>query len=524
MDNSAGLPKPHPHAGSQGGSKLKTHLLAVLACGVTVAVARPLSSYFDLANIVMLFLLTVVLVAIRFGRSPAITTAFLSVGLFDFFFVPPHYTFAVADVQYLLTFAVMLAVALITAQLTGGIKHQAELTAMREQQTRALYEMARAMAGAISLNQVLDIDKRFIANTLDTESELLLPDQAGRPAMAVSGPIPSWLDLGKAAAVQQTSHAVELAALSGDERPVSYFPLKAPMHTRGVMALTPRDRRSLVLQEQRELLETVASLTAVAIERLHYVEVAHNTMVAMASERLRSSILSALSHDLRTPLTALVGLADTLLRTKPPLSAPQQEIAQAIHDQARQLVGLAVNLLDMARLHAGAIHLRREWQPIEEVIGASIKLMEPALANHPVRVTLAPDLPLLEIDAVLMERVFCNLLENAAKYAPSATPITITGKHLASTVEISVNDQGPGLPPGDTKALFDMFVRGNRDLPAPGMGLGLAICRTIVEAHGGTISAINRAEGGASFIFELPVGLPPKFDEADDAANSGGAA
>jgi two-component system sensor histidine kinase KdpD len=491
------------------------------ACCLTVAIAKPLSAYFDLANIIMLFLLTVVLVAIRLGRSPAIAAAFLSVGLFDFFFVPPHFTFAVADVQYLLTFGVMLAVALITAQLTGGIKHQAELTALREQHTRALYEMARAMAGAISINQVLDIDRRFIARTLDTESELLLADESGQLALGGDVPSPPWLDLATATAVHQTGHAAEFAALSTEERPVSYFPLKAAMHTRGVIVLTPRDHQSPVLRDQRDLLETVASLTAVAIERLHYVDVAHQTMVAMASERLRSSILSALSHDLRTPLTALVGLADTLLRAKPPLGGTQKEIAGAIQDQARQLAGLAVNLLDMARLHAGSIRLRREWQPIEEVIGASIKALEPALTNHVVRVALAPDLPLLEIDAVLMERVFCNLLENAVKYAPGGTSIMITGRRLDSMVEIAVDDQGPGLPPGDPQALFDMFVRGNRDLPAPGMGLGLAICRTIIEAHGGTISATNRPNGGASFVFDLPIGVPPAFDDTDDACGGG---
>jgi len=265
-----------------------------------------------------------------------------------------------------------------------------------------------------------------------------------------------------------------------------------------------------LLPENQALLEALASLLAIAIERLHYVDVAHTTQLDMVSERLRSSILSALSHDLRTPLTALVGLADSLSLIKPALSAPALETAQAMHEQAAGLVG---NLLDMARLNAGNVILRREWQPLEEVIGSSIKLLGGALSAHPIRVVLPADLPLLAFDAVLLERVFCNLLENAAKYSPDGANVEIGAQAVGDFVQIRVCDHGAGFPAKNQEALFNMFVRGEVESSKPGTGLGLAICRAIVEAHGGQISAENRPEGGACVCFTLPRGEPPILEE-----------
>jgi two-component system sensor histidine kinase KdpD len=216
---------------------------------------------------------------------------------------------------------------------------------------------------------------------------------------------------------------------------------------------------------------------------------------------------------LRTPLTALVGLADSLFLIKPALPAPALETAHALHEQAARLAGLVGNLLDMARLNAGNVTLRREWQPLEEVIGASIKLLGNTLDAHPVHVALPADLPLLEFDAVLIERVFCNLLENAAKYAPAGTDVEIVASQLADSVEIRVCDHGPGFPAGNLSALFEMFARGQTESGKPGTGLGLAICRAIVEAHGGEISAENRPDGGACIRFTLPKGVPPVLEE-----------
>ncbi len=499
-------------------SALRGYGVALLACAVTTVAARPLSEYFDLANMVMLFLLTVVLVALRFGRGPAVLAAFLSVALFDFFLVPPRLSFAVNDAQYLLTFAVMLAVGLITGQLTAGLKRQADLASLRERRALALYEMSRELAGALQASQVKSIAHDFLRDAVQAEARLLLMDSdgglEGQDELRATAPA---IDPHMARAALDSGVCADLAAPS----PVGYFPLKAPMRVRGVMAVVFTRRDAEPLYEHHELLEAVASLVAIALERIHYVDVANRAQLQMVSERLRNSILSAVSHDLRTPLTALVGLADSLAVGRPALSAQQRESAEAIRNQATRLSGLVGNLLDMARLNAGDVNLRREWQPLEEVIGSSIKLLEKNLLDHRVSVKLAPQLPLLEFDAVLMERVFCNLLENAAKYSAAGTPIEISARCVDAVVEIAVCDHGPGVADAHAGDIFAMFVRGTRESAMPGVGLGLAICRTIVEAHGGSIHAVNRPPAGACFIFTLPTGNPPVIEEEAADANHG---
>lgn len=488
-------------------------LLTVAACATTTLLATPLLGYLDLANIVMLFLLTVLLLAVSLGRGAAVLAAVLSVLLFDIFFVPPRFSLAVSNIQYLVTFAVMLATALITGQLAAGLKQKAQEALVRERQTRALYEVARQLAGTLALEQVFAIARQFVRQEFNAESTILLP--ADQPPVPEAAPeaLGFRIEPHLAAIALHNGEMVHTNELSSGGYASLYLPLRASMRIRGALAVALPDNAQEFLPEHQALLEALSSLIAIAIERLHYVEVAQATQLNMLSERLRSSILSALSHDLRTPLTALVGLADSLSLTKPPLPVAALETAQAMHEQAARLAGLVGNLLDMARLNAGKVTLRREWQPLEEVIGASIKLLGNALEKHPVHVTLPPGLPLLEFDAVLIERVFCNLLENAAKYAPAATPIEISASPLDDFVEIRVTDHGPGFPAENRALLFEMFVRGQTASSKPGTGLGLAICRAIVEAHGGTISADNAEGGGACLRFTLPRGVPPVVEE-----------
>lgn len=492
-----------PHGGK--------YLLTVLACIGTTAVGALLAPHVDDANIVMLFLLTVLLVAVSMGRSPAILASGLGVLLFDLFFVPPRFSLAVSDLQYLITFAAMLATGLITAHLAAGLRQQAYEASERERQSAALYKLARQFAGALTLEQVVGLVHAFVKEQAGAASAILVqqPDAAGMvPLLADS-------DVQVEARLAEMSMANGKPVHSGQMDDLGYaslyLPLSAPMHRRGVLVVALHGEVDKTAEGIVPLLEAVASLTAIALERVHYVEVAQHTEVGMQTERLRSSILSALSHDLRTPLTAMVGLADSLQLVKPPLPMAVLEIAHHLREQATHLSGMVANLLDMARLQAGEIRLRKEWQPLEEVIGSSIHLLDAALARHPVQVHLPPDLPLLEFDAVLLERVFCNLLENAAKYAPVNTPITISAQRQEQHVTIEVADRGPGFPPLPQADLFGMFVRGETETGKPGTGLGLAICRTIVEAHGGAITACNRE--GAVIRFTLPVGAPPVVEE-----------
>lgn len=496
------------------------YLWATVGCVATALIATALPPYFDLPNIVMLFLLTVVLVAVKWGRGPAVFASFVSVAAFDFFFVPPQFSFAVSDVQYLLTFVVMLTVALTIGHLTAGLSYQARVASLREERSRALYEMARELSGTLVLDQIAEVSDRYVRGVFQATAALLLPDLNDKlrsPGSAQGAP---EVDL---AIAQWVFDRGEPAGLGTDTLPrgtVLYLPLKAPMRNRGVLAVAPRDAHWLLIPEQRRLLDTFAALIAIALERVHYVEVAQIALVRIESERLRNSVLSALSHDLRTPLTVLVGLADSLTLTKPALSGTQLDLASAIRDQAFRMSALVNNLLDMARLQAGEVKLNRQWQPLEEVIGSALKTLERQLFGHRVQVTLPRDLPLLEFDAVLIERVFCNLLENAVKYTPPGSEIRIEAGIEGSEAYVSVADNGPGLPPKSEEVIFEKFMRGDRESATPGVGLGLAICRAIVEAHKGRIWAENVPAGGARFVFTLPLGTPPTLVAAPEDADS----
>ena len=494
---------------------------AVGICAAATALAMPLAGVLELTNIAMVFLLAVVLVAVRLGRGPAVAAAFLAVAAFDFFFVPPRFSFAVSDAQYLMTFAVMLTVALIIGQLTASYKRQAEVAQQREARARALYGMSRDLSAALMPEQIVEAAERFLAAEFDAGAALILTDAEDRlrqPMFAarVGAEGRPVVDDGVARWTFDHGEAAGLGTDTLPGSPMLYVPLQAPMRTRGVLAVAPRDPLAVQSPEARRQLDTFAALIAIAVERIHYVDVAQSTTVQMESERLRNSLLAAMSHDLRTPLTALVGLADALRQSRPPLSAAQDELARSMRDESLRMSSLVGKLLDMARLQAGRVQLNRQWQPLEEVVGSALKTMESALAARRVDIQLDPELPLVEFDAVLIERVLANLLENAAKYTPADSRILIGARVADDMIEVRVVDDGPGLPRGREEDIFRKFERGEKESATPGVGLGLAICRTIVEAHGGSIRAENAQPRGARLLFTLPRGLPPTI--AQEAA------
>ena len=486
------------------------YLWTAVVCIAVTAAALPLGGRFDPSNIVAVYILAVVLTAVNFGRGPAALGAVLSVVAFDFFFVPPRFSFAVSDVQYLLTFAIMLAVGLITGQLTAGLRFQARVAAHREERARALYEIARDLSGVVQVAEVLRIGVEAVERTFHAGAALLLPDDQGRiAAPPATDERPLEVDLGIAqwAFDKGVPAGFGTDTLSGSE--VLYVPLRAPLRARGVLAVKARNRRLLRIPEQRQLLDTFAALIAIVLERVHYVGVAQDALVHMESERLRNSLLAALSHDLRTPLTVLGGLAESLAMTRPPLTAAQGEIAQAIGEEARRMSTLVGNLLDMARIESGDVRLRLEWQSLEEAVGSALNAASSLLRQHRVEVAIPADLPLVRFDALLIERVFANLLENAAKYTPPGSTVRIAATAQADRVSVTVADDGPGLKAGQEEAVFQKFTRGERESSTPGVGLGLAICRAIVEAHHGAIVGANLPRGGAAFTFTLPLAQAP---------------
>ena len=514
----------------------RAYAKSVAVCAAVIAATAPLLHVLEKSNIVMLLLLAVVFSALRHGRGPAVLAAFVSVAAFDFFDVAPRFTFAVGDVQYLVTFAVMLIVALVIGQLTAGLRYQARVATLREDRVRALYELSRDLAAALMPEQIVEIGTRVLQAGFEARAVFLLLDGDDRLVVPASLEDATGVDAG--IAQWALAHA-EAAGQGTGTLPGSamlYVPLKAPMRVRGVVALALRNPQRLAVPEQRRLLDTFASLLAIALERIHYVDVAQKTTVQMESERLRNALLGAVSHDLRTPLAALAGMADSLQLTAPPLAPAHAEIARSLREAALRMNALVSNLLDMARLESGRIALNLQWQPLEEVVGSALRSLGALFAGrHPIKVALPADLPLLRFDAVLIERVLANLLENAAKYTPAGSPITLGAAATPQSVEVWVADEGPGLPPGREELIFEKFERGRKESATPGVGLGLAICRAIVVAHGGTIrgetivrprcgadGGETRAGGGARFVFTLPRGEPPHIDEpADDADNAG---
>jgi two-component system sensor histidine kinase KdpD len=490
------------------------YLFAVLTCiGIAIA-AAPLRGPLDQTNIVMLFLLGVVFIAYRFGRRPAALATVLSVVLFDLFFVPPQFTMGVSDFQYLLTFAVMLTVGIVTGHLTSGLRYQLRVARYREERARSLYEMAKSLSSALTEEQVVEISDKFIESSFRAKAAILLSgdDARLRPPLAC-GETPA-LDT----AVAQWCFDKNVPAGAGtDTLPASpqlYLPLKAPMHVRGVLVIEPHSPRQLMIPEQRRLLDTFAVLIAIALERIHFVTVAQDTLVKMESERLRNSLLAALSHDLRTPLTALVGLAETLALELAAEKSVHAGKAEAIRGQTLRTGRMVNNLLEMARLQSGEVKPRKDWQSVEEIVGGALKALEPALGGRTIQLDVPADLPLVRCDAVLIERALVNLLENAAKYTPAGATIGVAAAGAGDRITIEVWDEGPGLPAGQERAIFSRFTRGQKESAVPGMGLGLSICEAIVEAHGGKIRAENRGGRGARFIITLPLDQQPRMEFA----------
>ena len=484
----------------------KGYSVAVAACGLTALLSSPLADILELTNIVMFFLLTVVGIALRYGRGPSLMATFVGVGLFDFFFVPPRFSFAVSDAQYLVTFLVMMTVGLLIGQLTAGLKAQAEVARRREHRVLSLYEMSRDLSSVLLPEQVAEIGARFITKEFSANSALLVADDEDR-LQVLPGALAN-VDMGVAIWSFTRSEMAGLGTNTLNACKCLVVPLKAPMRVRGVLAIEPNNLSPLG-PEQIQLIDTCASLLAISLERIHYIDVAKTSTVQMESERLRNSLLSAISHDLRTPLASLVGLVDTMGLTNPPPTTQQTEIAQAIKKSALRMNTLVTNLLDMARLESGVVKINREWLPLEECVGSALTACESFLDGRKLHVNLAPNLPLLFLDAGLIERVLVNLLENAAKYTPTGTPIWIHAHQQGDDVILMMEDEGLGLPVGRESTIFEKFERGNKETAVPGVGLGLTISRSILEAHGGTIWAENREQGGARFTLSFPVGKPP---------------
>jgi two-component system sensor histidine kinase KdpD len=485
----------------------------VAAIALCTALGHWMSPAFELVNIAMVYLLAVSLVAARFGRGPAITTSILAVASFDFFLVPPQLTFAVSDVQYLLTFAIMLVVGLIISNLTVSVRLQANVAGHRERRTALLYAMSRELAATRGQENMARAAVRHVGEVFESQVVILLPDANGRLHYPKPPSLPSSLRGADLAVAQWVQDHGEPAGLGTDTLPATealYLPLKGTQAILGVLGVLPANPRRVLLPEQFHLLETFSAQIALALERAQLAERAERASIDAETEGVRNALLASISHDLRTPLAVIAGASSSLAERSEKLSPEERKaLAGSIYEQSKEMNQLVANVLEMTRLEAGGIAPALEWHALGEIVGSALARLRERLAGHAVTVDIPRGLPLVRVDAGLMEQVFVNLLENAAKYTPPGTPVHVSAVAYAGEVIVSVEDEGPGLPPGDEDALFGKFQRGAPEGAVGGVGLGLAICRAIVKLHGGRIWADRRPKGGAAFRFALPLETPP---------------
>jgi two-component system sensor histidine kinase KdpD len=484
-------------------------LVTTLVCS---ALAFALYPRFELANLVMVYLLGVTVAGLRFGRGPAVMTAILNVAAFDFFFVPPRFSFAVSDVQYLLTFSVMLTIALVIANLVASVRQQTRVAGARERRTALLYAMSRELAATRGISGMARVAVRHLAEVFQIKAVVLLPDAEGKLRYPRDQPLEKSFRSADLAVAQWVADHSRQAGLGTDTLPAAtglYMPLSDERQRLGVLAVLPSNPRRVLLPEQRHLLETFASQIGLALERARLAEVAEAAGLAAERESLRNTLLASISHDLRTPLAVMAGAGSTLAEHGAKLDeATRFSLARSIETKAREMSELVSNVLDLMRFESGQVVLRRDWETLDDLVGTALQRLEVRLAGHAVELRIASDLPPVYVDATLIVQLFANLLDNAAKYTPAGTRVSVSAVADGPFVRVVVEDDGPGLPPGEPARLFDKFQRGNGEGTVVGVGLGLAICQAIVRAHGGEIEAQRRAGRGARFEFTLPSAEP----------------
>jgi two-component system sensor histidine kinase KdpD len=493
-------------------SKQSPYLRAVAVVAICACLAKLMLPYLEPANVVMLYLLAVIIVASRYGRGPSILASILSVATFDFFCVPPYFTFAVSDTQYLLTFAVMLVVALLISNLTVTIKQQSEAARLRESRAVALYLISQELSATLDMTSLVAIGLRHIGKIGDSRVALLLAEPNGTLALAAAGKDQHELidiDFGVAGWVHLNKRC---AGLGTDTLPGAgelYLPLLGAQRSIGVLVVCPLQADCFMWKEEIRLLETFANQIALACERAQLSEEAEQVHLQMKTEQIRSSLLSAVSHDLRTPLATITGAASSIMEATDALTLDNcKQMVKEIYDESMRLNRLVGNLLDMTKLQSGNLQLVRECQAVDEVIGAAISYMEERIKSHVFKTLVPTELLLISADAILIHQVLLNLIENATKYAPIGSEIEIAAGTDGGMVLLSVADRGPGITAEAKGKIFEKFYREHPGTSS-GAGLGLAICSGIVEAHAGQIWVEDRPGGGAIFKFRIPSATAP---------------
>ncbi|WP_136524135.1 DUF4118 domain-containing protein [Geomonas ferrireducens] len=491
---------------------LPGYLAALVLVGVATLVCEQARPYLSPVNMVMAYLLVVVLAALFLGRRPAVVSALLGVLAFDFFFVPPRFSFQIADKEYLLTFLALFTVGVVISSLVARARESLQALQIRERQTAALYQLSRDLTIATDRGAVLEAVVKNIEQSLGGELAVLLPEEGVlAPAAASAGIELDREDLGIAEWTLHSRRTAGRGTGSHNDSAWSFIPLKTLADTLGVLAISLGAAERPESPQLRKFLNAFAAQSALALERVRLIAEAQEAQFFKARENLERALLNSISHDLRTPLAAITGALSAVLDEGEKLPAgSKEELLQTAREEAARLNRFVGNLLDMTRLEAGALQLRLELGDVEDLVGCALSALEQRLEGREIMVRLASELPLVTFDLVLMIQVLVNLLDNALKHTPAGGAVELAATVGEGELLITVSDRGPGVPPQDLERIFEKFYRTPVPEVVGGTGLGLSICKGIVEAHGGTIKAENRKGGGLRVVVALPLASEKK--------------
>ena len=472
------------------------------------------SPFFSPTNTVMFYLLAVVAAAVRLGLRPAVLTAFLGVLAFDFFFVAPHFTLAVEDSEYLLTFAGFLTVGLVISAQVGRSRERAESLRLREVQTASLYYLSRDLAGAADLVAITGAVLRNLRESMNARIVIFLAD--GEELKIISASDQLVLDLKERAVADWTFRNQKEAGCGTTtlgSAALLYLPLKTATTVHGVLGVRLEQAADYTSRQHRLLLDAFASQTAMALERVRFSRQAEQAQILAARENLERALLNSISHDLRTPLASITGVLSSLRNQRELDDQARAALLATAGEEAARLNRFVGNLLDMTRLEAGAVQLKYAPCDIEELIGCALSVLDPRLGQREIATRLDPALPAVMLDLGCMTQVLVNLLDNSLKYSPPGSPIAITARLDREWLAMEVIDHGPGVAEADLNRIFDKFHRGAVPEGSRGTGLGLSICKGFTEAHGGTIRAAITPGGGLTVTIRLPLTPPPQTRE-----------
>ena len=499
----------------------RPYLMALLLVAIGLVAAQLIQPFFGIENVDLVFITAVVGVAVRYGLWPSLLASVAASLCYNFFFLPPVYTFTITDPTNVAAFFFFMVVALLVSNVAARVRTQADSAIGRVRTTESLYAFSRKLAGTATLDDVLWATAYQIALMLKVRVVLLLPED-GLLAVKAGYPPEDQLDKADLAAANWAWSNDRPAGRGSDTLPGAkrlFLPMRTGRGLTGVIGIDDDRTGPLLTPDQRRLLDALVDQGALAIERVLLVEDMDRVKRTVESDRLRGALLTSISHDLKTPLASVLGSASALRDLGTSLTdAQKHDLLATVIDESERLNRFIANLLDMTKLESGAIVPNTARHDIGEIVGSALRRAAKILVHHKVSLELAADLPMLELDAVLFEQVLFNLLDNAAKYAPSETTISIRGARDRETIALQILDEGNGIPAHDLESVFDKFYRAEKgDHIRPGTGLGLAISRGFVEAMRGTIAAANRSDrSGAVITIRLPI--PADTHALDTAA------